>query len=175
MDWLCSRSVWGLTAAFVPDLFSLWRPIMEHRKFKQRLAEFVEELTPAQARKLIAAIGERGAGDATQKLIDDRHRSDLKCPHCQGRNIHRHGMARGLQRYKCQSCARTFNALTGTPLARLRKRAEICRRPERLGERPCGCGSGRYQREHLFPLAASLFECAERPSGSAAEGYRRGR
>ncbi len=31
-------------------------------------------------------------------------------------------MARGLWRYKCLACARTFNALTGTPLARLRKR-----------------------------------------------------
>jgi hypothetical protein len=31
-------------------------------------------------------------------------------------------MARGLRRYKCLDCARTFNALTDTPLARLRKR-----------------------------------------------------
>jgi transposase-like protein len=95
---------------------------MEHRKFKRRLAELVEELTPAQARKLIAAIGERGVGDETQKLIDGAFQADLKCPHCKGLNIHRHGMARGLQRYKCLPCARTFNALTGTPLARLRKR-----------------------------------------------------
>lgn len=31
-------------------------------------------------------------------------------------------MARGLRRYKCLDCVRTFNALTGTPLAGLRKR-----------------------------------------------------
>jgi hypothetical protein len=37
-------------------------------------------------------------------------------------DIHRHGIARGLQRYKCLLRARTFNALIGTPLARPRKR-----------------------------------------------------
>jgi transposase-like protein len=30
--------------------------------------------------------------------------------------------AHGLQRYRCVDCARSFNALTGTPLARLRHR-----------------------------------------------------
>jgi transposase-like protein len=95
---------------------------MEHRKFKRRLAELVEELTTAQARKLIDAISERGAGDAAQKLVDGQFQTDLKCPDCKGRRVHRHGMARGLRRYKCLTCTRTFNALTGTPLARLRKR-----------------------------------------------------
>jgi transposase-like protein len=95
---------------------------MEHRKFKRRLTELITELTPAQGRKLIDAIRERGAGDETQKLIDDQFHADLQCPHCKGRRLHRHGLARGLRRYKCLDCARTFNALTGTPLARLRKR-----------------------------------------------------
>ncbi len=31
-------------------------------------------------------------------------------------------MEHGLQRYRCVGCGRTFNALTGTPLARLRKK-----------------------------------------------------
>jgi transposase-like protein len=92
---------------------------MEHRKFKQRLAELIAELTPAQGRKLIDTLRERSAGNETQKLIDGQFQTDLKCPHCKGRRIHRHGMARGLWRYKCLACARTFNALTGTPLARL--------------------------------------------------------
>jgi transposase-like protein len=95
---------------------------MEHRKFKRRLAELVGDLTAAQARKLTDALSERGAGAEARQVIDGQFQTDLKCPHCTGRHIHRHGMARGLQRYKCQSCAKTFNALTGTPLTRLRKR-----------------------------------------------------
>jgi transposase-like protein len=44
------------------------------------------------------------------------------CPHCRCRRLHRCGRASGLQRFRCLGCRRTCNALTGTPLARLRKR-----------------------------------------------------
>jgi len=44
------------------------------------------------------------------------------CPHCHCARVHRCGQASGLQRWRCLACARSFNALTGTPLARLRKR-----------------------------------------------------
>lgn len=53
-------------------------------------------------------------------LVDRIARSRLHCPDCKGSAIHRHGVANGLQRYRCQHCGRTFNGLTGTPLARLR-------------------------------------------------------
>ena len=36
----------------------------------------------------------------------------------------RNGVADGLQRYKCRTCGKTFNALTGTPLARLRHKGK---------------------------------------------------
>jgi transposase-like protein len=42
------------------------------------------------------------------------------CPHCAGEQLSRNGSASGLQRYRCQSCRKTFNALTGSPLACLR-------------------------------------------------------
>jgi transposase-like protein len=44
------------------------------------------------------------------------------CPHCAGREIMAWGRSRGLARFRCKSCGRTFNALTKTPMARLRKR-----------------------------------------------------
>ncbi|GGY55662.1 IS1595 family transposase [Pseudoduganella albidiflava] len=44
------------------------------------------------------------------------------CPHCGCQRAHRCGQASGLQRYRCVACRRSFNALTGTPLARLRLR-----------------------------------------------------
>ena len=44
------------------------------------------------------------------------------CPHCRAARVHRSGFASGLQRFRCLGCRRTYNALTGTPLARLRKR-----------------------------------------------------
>lgn len=42
------------------------------------------------------------------------------CPHCGGSGMVRWGKASGLPRYRCKACARTFNALTKTPLAKLR-------------------------------------------------------
>ncbi|MDN4060849.1 IS1595 family transposase [Massilia sp. YIM B02769] len=47
-----------------------------------------------------------------------------RCPHCRCERWHRHGHANDLQRYRCFSCRRTFNDLTGTPLARLRLRGK---------------------------------------------------
>ncbi len=42
------------------------------------------------------------------------------CPHCDSNNYKLWGMREGRQRYWCRSCSRTYNAFTGTPLARLR-------------------------------------------------------
>jgi transposase-like protein len=44
------------------------------------------------------------------------------CPRCGCDRVHRCGQASGLQRFRCLGCRRTYNALTGTPLARLRKK-----------------------------------------------------
>jgi transposase-like protein len=41
------------------------------------------------------------------------------CPHCGGDSIHRWGGASGKPRYRCTGCRKTFNPLTGTPLAGL--------------------------------------------------------
>jgi transposase-like protein len=44
------------------------------------------------------------------------------CPHCGCARKHRCGQASGLQRFRCLGCGHSHNALTGTPLARLRKK-----------------------------------------------------
>ena len=44
------------------------------------------------------------------------------CPHCAGREIVGWGRSDGLLRFRCKSCGRTFNALTRTPMAHLRKK-----------------------------------------------------
>ena len=42
------------------------------------------------------------------------------CPHCDAKDVRPWGRAHGLPRYRCTDCRRTFNALSGTSLARLR-------------------------------------------------------
>ena len=44
------------------------------------------------------------------------------CPHCAGREIVGWGRSHGLLRFRCKSCGRTFNTLTKTPMAHLRKK-----------------------------------------------------
>jgi transposase-like protein len=96
---------------------------MKHRKFQQRLDELVAELTHAQARKLIAALQQRGEGDEVQRQLEQRAGDNPQCPHCQSRRIEGWGRERsGLKRSRCRDCQRTFNPLTGTVLARLRKK-----------------------------------------------------
>ncbi|WP_020656334.1 IS1595 family transposase [Massilia niastensis] len=46
------------------------------------------------------------------------------CPHCGCPRSHRYGQANGLRRFRCTRCRRSYNALTGTPLARLRQRGK---------------------------------------------------
>ena len=57
-------------------------------------------------------------------LIEQLRSVNRRCPHCQCERLHRHGYANDLQRYRCRTCRRTFNDLTGTPLARLRLRGK---------------------------------------------------
>ena len=54
--------------------------------------------------------------------VGQRRVASMGCPHCGNRDVILWGKANGLPRYRCQGCRRTFNGLTKTPLARLRKR-----------------------------------------------------
>jgi transposase-like protein len=47
------------------------------------------------------------------------------CPHCSSPETVKRGKARGVQRYKCNSCERTFSPFTGTPFNRLRGKTKL--------------------------------------------------
>lgn len=91
---------------------------MDHRQFNNLLSE-LEDLTEAQAEKVIDLLKQYGDGDEVIKQIEQKLSGDPKYPHCGTTHIRRHGKEHGLQRYRCADCGSTFNALTGTPLARL--------------------------------------------------------
>ena len=95
---------------------------MEHRKFKKLLDDLVDGLSAAQVEKLKNALDGRGDHDEVCRLMDEHFEKDKKCPHCGEKHIHGWGDESGLRRWKCMDCNRTFNALTGTPLAGLRQK-----------------------------------------------------
>ena len=86
------------------------------------IAQFVR-LSQRQRHMGIALLHGNSPHDATIALLESVAQPRLACPACHSDHLHRHGHAHGLQRYRCVPCGRTFNALTGTPLARLRHKA----------------------------------------------------
>ncbi|TNC77052.1 IS1595 family transposase [Janthinobacterium lividum] len=83
---------------------------------------FIAQFAGLNRRQRLAGITLlRGAAsqDVIVALVESVARQRLHCPACNSNHAHRHGHAHGLQRYRCAPCGRTFNALTGTPLARL--------------------------------------------------------
>lgn len=101
---------------------------MRSRELKRMLAQ-ASKLTPGQRQELIQALS--GADELAQVVQTVQLRAQV-CPHCQGERVVRNGHASGLQRYKCRNCARTFNSLTETPLARLRHKGKWERQAEVL-------------------------------------------
>ena len=103
----------------------------------QRLQALIAMMSPAQLDALEQAIrARRGGGlspaaeviDAVSpaggpiETIEAAFLADPLCPHCQSKKLQKWGSANKLQRYRCRACHKTFNALTGTPLAQLHKR-----------------------------------------------------
>jgi transposase-like protein len=84
----------------------------------------VASLTTRQKSELLKALGADGDIDQVRAQVESRLTARPACPHCAGDRIVRNGNASGLQRYKCQACQRTFNALSTTPLAHLRMKAK---------------------------------------------------
>lgn len=88
----------------------------------QILVEQLSELSETQRATLISALKSNLSTDDALRLIDTRFEADPCCGHCRSKSIGTWGQANGLRRYKCKHCRRTFNALTGTPLAQLHRR-----------------------------------------------------
>ena len=89
-----------------------WHSVM-HALARQVLALPSRQL--AMFRQLLQE-GEQQAG----RQLQSRFEAAPRCPRCGGQRLWRYGHASGMQRWRCCACRSTFNALTGTPLARLR-------------------------------------------------------
>jgi len=103
---------------------------MEEAKFRRLLARLGNDLSPDQHIELRDHLDRIEGDRATDIALGERCRevaSARHCPHCGAGGAVKHGFDKhGRQRFKCREkssggCDRTFNLLTGTPLARMRK------------------------------------------------------
>jgi transposase-like protein len=86
------------------------------------LVERLGDLSQVQRDALVEALSAKGAGEEVVAMIETRFAAAPACGHCGEADFKPWGSASGLKRYMCKACDRTFNALTGTPLAGLRLR-----------------------------------------------------
>ena len=92
---------------------------MQTKQFRAFLTQ-TEQLTPQQRKQTLEHIQKRCDINTVVTVLN----SVESCPHCGSTNLYRWGINARIQRYKCKSCNKTFNALTHTPLARLRHKEQ---------------------------------------------------
>lgn len=84
-------------------------------------------IVPSRAAQPAARPLSMSGGAADIALLGQRRVDISGCPHCDSRDVVRWGSASEMPRYRCKACKRSFNALTKTPLARLRKKDKWAR------------------------------------------------
>src|SRR3954449_6897761 len=87
------------------------------------LLHLVERLGDEQRTALGRALASASGEPEAVRLIEQAFAAAPRRPPRRGERLQRWGHASGLRRYRCQACHKTFDALTGTSLARLRKKA----------------------------------------------------
>ena len=140
--------------------------------FDKLLAGLVQ-LTEPQRKRLRRAL-DTAAQSPLQVLVAALP-PPQECPYCRADQdqLHPWGQSHGLARLRCQACHRTFNALTATPLAHLRKREQWLRYGQALVDglslrqaaARCGVDKDTALRwRHRF-LATAALHRAEREGG----------
>lgn len=92
---------------------------MRTREFRKWI-RLVSRLSRKESAALRGEMAALDSIDAGVQIIEAQ--APPRCPHCAAAHGVRNGHANGLQRYRCHECRKTFNALTGTALARLHQR-----------------------------------------------------
>jgi len=145
---------------------------MENKAFEALLA-LVDELTEEQKVALKEALDENCDFEKVVLIIDSMFVAKKECTHCKSKKVKKWGKQSGLQRMRCFDCGKTFNALTGTPLAHLRKKEEWLKMAIALKEgltvkqtaAKCNvCISTAFRWRHRF-LKAMKGDIAERLEG----------
>ncbi len=90
---------------------------MKSSEFNQ-LKQAVNGLSPKQKADLEQHLINPESQPQVLKLLEQAVHG---CPHCQHDSTYKWGTSKGRQRYRCRSCLKTYNALTGSELNGLHK------------------------------------------------------
>ncbi len=87
-----------------------------------KIVRAINDLTRHQQNHLFDELKSTLHHNKVVQTLEERLEKTNQCPHCESSSFSRWGQAHQLQRYRCQHCKKTFNALTGSPLAKLRNK-----------------------------------------------------
>ena len=91
---------------------------MKNEDFQQWFSQAVD-LTIYQKKQVYKELS-----DIAHQELTEAQLGEVKyCPHCASSEFTHWGQSDDLPRYRCKACLKTFNVLTGTPLARLRHKS----------------------------------------------------
>ena len=94
---------------------------MDHKQF-QNWVSGIDDLSPEQREQTQGLLSGVTGENASLMAIEAQLAETRQCPHCDTSGAISKGMARGLRRYQCKACKKTFNAATGTALQGLHKK-----------------------------------------------------
>ena len=84
------------------------------------LNELVASLSRKQLTELKKSLNLQ-LGTPTNEQIKKNAAGNFICPHCDGKKIVKNGHVRGVQRYRCKECKKSFNLMTNTMFHRTQK------------------------------------------------------
>ena len=89
-----------------------------------KLIDASDQLTLGQRRLLLKRLEKAEDQQQIVEWIEPQQDKRPTCPYCETEDPIRWGRSQGLSRFRCRNCRRTFNALSGTPLAGLRHKEQ---------------------------------------------------
>jgi len=95
-----------------------------------QILEVIRQLSKAEQEQLVYNINKNleDTEGSVAKLIEVKanlkEKEKFTCPHCKGEEVIGHGKYKGRKRYKCKSCKKTFNDLTGPSVSHIHKKDE---------------------------------------------------
>ena len=88
----------------------------------QNILHHVTNLNYSQLKKLRHAVESNISKNQVGQAIADHEETISNCPHRDSHELNRWGMTKqGIQRVKCKTCNKTFNALADSPLYHMKK------------------------------------------------------
>ena len=94
---------------------------MEYDRF-QEWQSAMKQLDPAQKQHAQGLLHLKIPATMSLETLEARLAEQRQCPHCNAATAISRGTSRGLRRYSCKTCKKTFNAATNTVLRGLQKK-----------------------------------------------------